>query len=68
MSWLSQARIDEFTDKLKELGHDGVVLRFSDGTEEVVAFNPASVKSAISNTGEFSDTNPDTRIAIPIRR
>lgn len=57
----SQGAIDKFTDDLKSKGHDGVVLEYPDGTVEMVAFEPTQVKSALSNTGEFSPTNPDIR-------
>lgn len=53
MSKLSPGAIARVTEKLKALGHDGVVLEFSDGTQEVVAFEPTQVKSAIGNRGTF---------------
>jgi hypothetical protein len=59
MSRLTQEGVDKQTAKLKALGHDGVVLSWPDGTHEVVAFNPADVKSATGNRGTFdgSDAN-----------
>lgn len=41
---------------------DGVIVIGEDGKIHVViAIKPTQIKSAISNTGEFSDTNPDIR-------
>lgn len=55
------------TDKAKEEGYDGIILRDPSSGEitEAIAFNPAQVKSAISNTGEFNIKNPDIRAEIP---
>jgi hypothetical protein len=58
---LSQESIDKETESLISQGYDGVVLPFSDGTFELVAFNPASVKSATDNIGSFAPDNPDIR-------
>ena len=57
MAKLDKTAIGRVTDKLKVLGYDGVVLEFLDGTQEVVAFDPTQVKSAIGNTGAFSPDN-----------
>lgn len=55
----------EFVDAVRSLGFDGVKMieRRGDGeaTNVWVAFSPTQIKSATSNTGEFSDTNPDIR-------
>lgn len=58
---LSQESIDKETESLISQGYDGVALPFSDGTFELVAFNPASVKSATDNIGSFAPDNPDIR-------
>lgn len=49
---------DALTDYAKERGHDGII--FASGTpfREVVVFEPTQIKSAISNTGEFSRSDP----------
>ena len=59
----SQAEIDAFTQDLKSKGHDGVVMPFSDGHVELMAFDPTQVKSAIGNNGNFDGTNPDIRMS-----
>ena len=42
-----------------EKGHDGVIYQVSEhGYKEYVAFNPTQIKSATSNTGAFSPTDP----------
>ena len=47
-------------DILKERGHDGVFyLNKNGGIEEVVAFDPTQVKSAIGNRGTYDVTNPN---------
>ena len=61
LSKLNKEGIRRYTDKLKALGHDSVVLTFKDGTQEVVVFEPTQIKSAIGNDGAFSPTNPDIR-------
>lgn len=44
-------------EKLKALGHDGVLFRNDAGNvQEVVAFDPTQVKSAIGNRGTFDPT------------
>lgn len=50
-----------FRQAVRRLGHDGIIVSYPDGSKEYVAFSPTQIKSAISNTGEFSDTNPDIR-------
>ncbi|MET3135123.1 hypothetical protein AAKU55_005426, partial [Oxalobacteraceae bacterium GrIS 1.11] len=59
----SRGGIDLFTSKLVAAGHDGVVLNFSDGSQELVAFDPAAVKSAIGNNGGFDGGNADIRFS-----
>lgn len=49
-----RADIQQDYDSVIEYGEDGEI-------KEVVVFDPTQIKSAISNTGEFSDTNPDIR-------
>ena len=59
LSKAPQGYIDKFTEKVKARGHDGVMLKFSDGTTEIVAFEPSQVKSAIGNNGDFDPDNAD---------
>jgi hypothetical protein len=48
------------TNKLKSLGYDGVMYRDEAGAlQEVVAFEPTQVKSAIGNRGTYDITKPD---------
>jgi hypothetical protein len=53
-AYISNRRLQE----LKEQGYDGIINLDAD---EVVVFQPTQIKSAITNTGEFSSTNPDIR-------
>jgi hypothetical protein len=61
MKGASQAQIDRFTDSLKGLGYDGVVMPIEDADNhvELVAFEPGQVKSAVGNNGNFDATNSD---------
>ncbi|MDC7704060.1 ADP-ribosyltransferase-containing protein [Vogesella indigofera] len=56
----SREEIDSYTDYLVAQGHDGVVMSHN-GVEEVVVFDPAQVKSAVGNNGDFDPANPDIR-------
>lgn len=40
-------------------GFDGVEKTFADGTKHYVAWFPTQIKSAVANTGEFSETDPN---------
>lgn len=54
----SKEEITAWTNDLKDKGYDGVMLEWSDGTNEVVAFDPATqVQSAI--TGQFMQGERD---------
>lgn len=55
-------------DILKKRGHDGVFYYNKNGTlEEVVAFDPTQVKSAIGNIGTYDITNPNILAAgVPV--
>ena len=46
--------------KLEAAGYDGIV--YNDG-EEIVAFRPEQIKSAVGNRGTFSPTDPDIRFS-----
>jgi hypothetical protein len=48
----------EDVSKLQAAGYDGVFLVADDGPNEIVAFRPEQVKSAIGNEGTFDPTNP----------
>lgn len=52
----SQEEIDAFTQGLKDQGFDGVVMPFSDGHVELMAFDPTNVKSVFNN-GNFDPTD-----------
>ena len=61
MSYYSSA--EEFVDRLKEDGYDGIVVRKDEemsGTS-YVAFEPNQIKSATDNNGEFSQESDDIR-------
>lgn len=58
-----QSEIDRFTQRVRDKGHDGVVLHDIDGTVEIMALEPTQVKSAIGNKGTFDGANPDIRYA-----
>ena len=51
---------DEWTDFVKSLGYDGVVANGvnNSGMNEVVAFSPNQVKSAIGNRGTYNPNDP----------
>lgn len=44
---------------LKELGYDGIIGTYSDGSQEVVAFHPSQIKSATLNSGAYSPDSND---------
>jgi hypothetical protein len=48
----------EDVSKLQAAGYDGVFLVADDGPNEIVAFRPEQVKSAIGNEGTFDPANP----------
>lgn len=47
---------------LEPLGYDGIIVK---GGEEIVAFRPEQIKSAIGNNGQFDLQNPDIRFRSP---
>ncbi|WP_417261691.1 PLxRFG domain-containing protein [Celeribacter sp.] len=58
----SGAKADEIRRKLKEMGHDGVIVRDTDGervAHEFVAFDPSQIKS-IYNRGTFDPDDDRT--------
>jgi hypothetical protein len=59
LRWAAQSEIDDTTDKLKQLGKDGVILTYGDGSIQLVAFDPAAVKFAIGNRGTFDPDDAD---------
>lgn len=61
MSYYSSA--EEFVDRLKEDGYDGIVVRKDEemGGTSYVAFEPNQIKSATDNNGEFSQESDDIR-------
>ena len=51
---------DKENAKLRAKGHDGIILRNSDGSiAEVVVFQPHQIKSAIGNRGTYDPNDPD---------
>ena len=52
---------EAFNRKVRDAGYDGVVVRDEDGIQEVVAFRPEQIKSAVGNRGTFDPANPDIR-------
>lgn len=44
---------------LADMGHDGVMVMKGGAIDEITAFNPEQIKSAIGNNGSFDGTNPD---------
>ena len=61
MSYYSSA--EEFVDRLKEDGYDGIVVRKDEemGGTSYIAFEPNQIKSATDNNGEFSQESDDIR-------
>lgn len=59
LSRVSQATVDEATRRMRAAGYDASALVFDDGTVELVTFDPASIKSAIGNTGTFDPLDAD---------
>lgn len=49
----------EQTAALIGMGHDGVIAKREGKTEEIVAFHPNQIKSAIGNQGTFDPNDPD---------
>ncbi len=58
LSRYSPQEIAAFTKLLKSKGYDGVVLNLDHGLQELVAFEPGDVKSAVGNNGEFNGNDP----------
>lgn len=48
----------EYKAELLKQGYDGII---NELYNEIVAFEPTQIKSAIGNNGEYSSTNPDIR-------
>lgn len=55
---------EPFRDALKRFGYDGVMLKFSDGHQELVAFDPEQIKSSVGNSGSFSSDTTDIRYSV----
>ena len=50
--------------KIKRDGYDGIIVDDAEfGVRSFVAFSPTQIKSSISNTGQFSESNPDIRLS-----
>lgn len=57
-----KGRLNEWRAELEAQGFDGVIVR--DDFEEVIAFRPEQIKSAIGNDGSFDPANPDIRYSV----
>lgn len=61
---------DRITDKnvekiLQKQGYDGIMVYDGNGNvKEIIAFEPAQIKSATDNVGTFDGSNPDIRYSI----
>lgn len=54
----AQSRV--LTERAKEAGHDGIVVRGADGVlDEIVVFEPTQIKSATGNRGTFDANDPN---------
>jgi hypothetical protein len=49
--------------RLRDYGHDGLIIIDPDAGNEYVAFRPEQIKSAIGNRGTFDPKNPDIRFS-----
>lgn len=55
---------DKVNAAARRAGHDGIIRTWADSDEKhIIAFDPAQVKSAIGNNGDFDPANPDIRFA-----
>jgi hypothetical protein len=54
-----KGRLNEWRKGLEDQGFDGVIVRGD--FEEVIAFRPTQIKSAIGNIGTYDPENPDIR-------
>jgi hypothetical protein len=63
----SRDGMEVFNSVLKELGYDGIIAKNGNGLsgDEILAFNPDQIKSAIGNNGQFDGSNPDIRYSNP---
>ncbi len=62
---LGRQTSDNFTKVLMAEGYDGVILQYQDG-REIVVFDPAGVKSAVGNNGNFDPNDPSLTKAMRI--
>jgi ADP-Ribosyltransferase in polyvalent proteins/Phage MuF-C-terminal domain len=62
-STLTAEQNKAFTDAMKQKGHGGAAILFEDGTIELMTFDPAGIKSATDNNGDFNPANPDIRFS-----
>jgi len=51
----------EALEKLKSMGYDGII---NEVWDEIVAFEPTQIKSAIGNQGTYDSSNPDIRYSV----
>lgn len=58
----AEMEIGYVQDRLRAMGHDGIIIQHKEG-KEVVVFDPAQVKSAVGNNGDFDPANPDIRFS-----
>lgn len=55
LRFASREQIADITEMLKAEGHDGAVLKYGNGTTELVAYDTKAVKS-LDNSGQFGPT------------
>jgi len=53
----------DFQEWTESLGYDGIIAK-EGGEKTYAAFSPTQIKSAISNTGDFSPTTPNIRYSV----
>jgi hypothetical protein len=63
-AWADPDEENAQISRARQEGHDGLILRDDEqDTTFYVAFAPTQIKSALSNNGEYSLSNPDIRFA-----
>lgn len=67
LRYRSQAGVDAWTNNLRALGHDSVILTYPDGTAEIAVFDPASVRSIFAAFDPARASENDLKASIPER-
>ena len=63
MAMANLQQVRALTASMKEAGHNGSAVIFSDGTVEVAVFDAAGLKSAVNNSGVVDPTHSDIRFS-----